>query len=292
MTEQLCTRFYEQNFEQIYSEICAGYSQVGELKIRHLSFVEESRLKIHYNEGLERAKNLGLKPEKEELIRVVKSGEWSQAKELQIKTLRGNIETLERKKKDIKNFDQIDAIYDSIESDRKKIREISQDRYKLLNNTAENYAEGYLRNYTIAASVLINEKKVTVDDLDEMSIREFSILESSFLSKIYEMNYESIKKICIQPFFYTVFNLSDKSFDFFLRPLCELTIQQVTLLRVGETFAKIANEVPDLFPEYEGNPDKMLMFWYAVKNGAWEKHEEIKKQGDKFRALLKQVPPS
>ena len=279
------------SLEQIYSEICDGYSVGENLKFRHISFAEDSKLKRFYDEGLRKALNLGLSLEKDELIKKVKSGLWSQAKELQIKTIRNQIDALERSKKNIKTFDQIDSIYDSIESDKAKLKELNIERFGVLKNTAENYAENYYRNYIIAETIILNNEKITIDALDEMGEFEFSIIENFFLTKNYNSNYDNLKKICIKPFFYSIFNLSDKPFNFFLKPLYQLTIQQVNLLRTGETFAKIANEVPDLFPEYEGNPDKMLMFWYAVKNGAWEKHEELKQQGNKLNSLFKQLPP-
>ena len=62
------------NLEQIYSEICDGFSENGLYKINHLSFVAESKLKKFYTEALARYLALGAKSEKQIVAESVASG--------------------------------------------------------------------------------------------------------------------------------------------------------------------------------------------------------------------------
>lgn len=282
--------------EQIYSEICQGYSENKSFRARHLSFVEESKLKKHYFVSLDKYLSLGCKSEDSILDDLIRQNKWSLSKESHMKILRNQLEGLERSKSKIKSFDQIDPLYDNIEEIKKDIREISMERYSLLSESAEVKAESRLRFYTMAASILTFEnggyKEIKEDFLDSLSDREFLEIESFYLIKMHNLTYENIKKICIDPFFYSSFTISDKPFDFFRKPLVELTTFQVTLLRIGETFSKVANEVPDLPKEYEGNPDKMLMFWYAVRNGAKEIEQKQKTQVLDVKNLFNQLRKS
>lgn len=281
-----------ENIESIYSSICDGYSinENNSLKYIHPTPIDEARCKSIYKKEYDWAISTGLKPEKDIISDLIGNGKWSHAKELMANDLRKKISGLERSKSNIKDFAAIDPIYDDIKRFQSQLNDLLVEKYNLIENSAEQFAENKVRFKSICQSVLINENgnwgKISEEYLDYVNRSKYNEIEFFFRMENYKISIDSIKNICVKPFFYSIFNLSDNEFNFFGKPIVYLTTFQTNLLQIGRTFAKIATEVIDLPEEYDGNPDKMLMYWYATKNGAAERAKEQENTSSKITDIF------
>lgn len=277
------------SLEQIYSEICYGYSEIGDgCRIRHLSFVEQSFLQKHYDEAFKWAKQAGLKTEEEILNERHYDGSWPISKAMHLKSLQQKIDGLERSKPKVKTRAQIDSIFDSLCKLREESKTYIQEKYSFLNESAEMYADSRLRFHHILASVEKDGHPFkTEEELDYYD--SYNELEKSYFIKLSVINPDNIKKICIESFFYNSFSLVESPSDFFGVPVFKLSTFQTSLLKLGQTFAKVATEISDLPKEYDKCPERMLMYWYFLQNGGKQVEEEQENVSNKFKSLHSQL---
>lgn len=283
--------------ELLYSEICQGYSEIewnGRCFIKHLTPVEQNSLQKYYDEAYQRALSLGAKTEKEVTHDLIRDGKWSAAQEIAIENHEKDIERLELSKSKIKSLQQIDSIYDLLQYSRGKRIELLTEKSNLISSTAEIYADKELRSRQMIVSCFrdVEFKSRIFEDssFDYINEISFATLSNSFFSKIYDINADSLKELCVSKFFYNLFSLAEKSFDFFQIPVFKLTGFQVNLLKYAETFSKIATEISD-FKGYDENADKMLMYWYYVKNGGEEEDSKKEQNVSKFRSQIRNGVP-
>jgi hypothetical protein len=63
-------------------------------------------------------------------------------------------------------------------------------------------------------------------------------------------------------------------------------MNQISLLRYAKTFSKVAEDAADYPKEFEGEADKILMWYYVRQNGGVSKEEE-KGEQDKITAKMR-----
>lgn len=282
----------DEELVQIYLDICRGFSEQDNLRLIHLPYSSEVKTKKDYYRGKDWALSRGLKPEDYIIDKDIKSGKWLVSKELHIKNIKKQIEALELSKRKIKTFDAIDYIYDSLEDLRKDLQEILFERNSLLINSAEFFANNYYNFYNICNCVQRwGERWIPMDHeyLDYCEEEKFIEIENFFYKKNTNLSYLNIKKICIQSFFYNAFNLSDNPFNFFNKPIYKMTNFQVSLMQTAKTFCKIIADSPDIPEKYSKNPDKVLMYWYAVQNGAAENEQKIDNVESEIRNSIHKI---
>lgn len=277
--------------ELLYRDICRGFSEIqwrGIVYVKHLDVVEFNSLSEVYDAALERAKGLGCKTEATLTQEAIERGEWTALKERSIKSYDEDIALIEASKKKILHKDQINSIYDSVLELQKKKMELLIEKYAFLNNSVEAYANHALREQQIFLSCYKDAAcNIKYFEEDFEYFKELPEFAAQYAAS--DLTNESLKKICIAPFFWTLFNLSEQPYNFFGIPLCKLTNNQASLLKYAQTYAKVASECTDLPPEFEGNCDKMLMWFFLRRNGGMsdeEEKQEQQKTANKFRAAL------
>lgn len=282
----------DEELAQILLSICEGFAEGDKIKIKHLSFAEETKIKKYYKKGFDLGLSQHLKPESEIIDEEINSGRWSLSREVYLKNLKKQINEVEESKRKIKTFDVIDDIYENLQNLKSKLYKELEDRRNLLKDSAETFANNYYNFYHICNSVYLWDgdwRLVTEDYLDYCDSDEYYTVQNFFYKKLADLSIENIKKICINSFFYNGFHLSDKTFDYFLKPIYKLTNAQITLLRFAQTFSKIIVEINDLPEDYSNIPDKILMYWYAIQNGAREKESKRDSTESKLKEMFNKV---
>lgn len=275
--------------EGAYRDIVRGYSVLPDspIYVRHDNTEGFNLIQTEYDKAYKRAtEELRLPTEKQETTRILSAGLWTDAKERTLASIDSDISRMELSKKKISHESQINPLYDAIEELRGKKADLWREKYSLFDHTAESYANHRARDYQIYNSCYREDlkEKYFSDPIEDI---DFSRIYKKYNDL--EINSNIIKKICVSHFFRNLFSISENIYYLFCKPFHELTVYQISLLRFSSTFSKVAEEAPDYSPEFEGNPEKILMWFYVRQNGGAsreELEEEKKIQGDKFKALL------
>lgn len=277
------------NTKQIYRDICRGYSEInwnGPVFVRHLDTLEMNDVTDKIEEyKLYGIQNLGLKSEDDLTAELIKSGKWPALKEKSIKSCDEDIDNLEVSKKNIKNEGQIDDIYDAIIEYREKKSKLIQEKYSLMPLSAELYAHKLGREYMAELSCF-RDKEFTAP----VGPLEYEDSAEKLLNSLFSIDItaDQLKEICIQPFFWSVFTMSEDISRFFGKPLYSLTYHQVNLLRCGKNYAQIAYETSDAPEKYAKIPDKLVM-WNILKKNGGVTEEDAKREEDARQLKLQQT---
>jgi hypothetical protein len=276
------------NIKQIYRDICRGYSEVswsGPVFVRHLDTIEMNevlnKIEDYKNHAIV---NLGLKTEDQLTKELIESGDWPVLKERSIKSCDEDIENLELSKKSINNEGQINDIYDAIEEYKEKKRSLLTEKYSMIKMSAELYAHKLGREYM--AEISCYRDRGFTQPIGSLEYENTEHLLNSLLS--IDVSSDKLKEIAIQPFFFSLFTLSEDIYNFFGKPLYSLTYNQVNLLRCAKTYAQIAYETSDVPDKYASVPDKLIM-WHILKKNSGTTEESAKQKGDELETKLKQT---
>jgi hypothetical protein len=275
----------------IYHDICRGYSEItweGPIFIKHLDLMDQSKLQDVYDQALRKAKDSGARTENDIVKDLMANGKWPRLKEKSIKSCDEDIAQLELSKRKIKHLDQINGIYNAIEELKQKRIDLLTEKYSLIENSAEGFANYAQKEAQIAATCFrdVNFTNPAFgEDFEYLDKQSFNNLYNAYSSK--DCSGEELKKLCIDPAFWTLFTLTENPYYFFGVPLYKLTINQAALLRYASNYCKIVSEISDLPEQFEGNPDKMVMYWYFKRNGGDEEsHDDLEAKARRDAAEL------
>lgn len=266
----------KENYQVLFSEIINRYSSVyhsffKKIYIRHLSYLEVGNLDSEYSVFLEEAIKRGVPTYQEKEFQIIKNGLWSKNEE----------DLLTQNEKLITNL-KINISKDFLDSRRKMLRgqiiDIQKDINKMrikkdtfIGETAEYYANRqltykkilncYSKDIKFESSLIPSEE----EEIKSEHYGELVHLYNQFQDKF---NQESIKMLAISPFFTSIFYLSsDDAFNFYGRPIVELSIYQCDLFSWSRYFKNVLSNRNDIPNEIKNNPND-LMDWLEIRENA------------------------
>lgn len=271
------------NVNTILLDICRGYSVFSflgkDIFVKHPSIIDNLLISENYKSYVKEFVKKGKVTEKDHIKILIEQNLWSKDKEKSISTLSEDIDTMERKKRFIKEEIQIDGIYESILFLNKKRQNLISERNCLLTNTAESFAYKECINYQLLNFCFLddkfNEKAFVKDDLDYLE--SYYELVNLFIETINSVSFDSLKYLCVSPYFRKIFS-SSKSDNFFSKATMDLTYPQLELLNCANCFSRAASEHHDYPESYDNYPDKILMWAIFRKNGGISIAEKQEKE--------------
>lgn len=232
--------------------------------IKHLCGRDQYYLDNKHNEYLAAAVSKGGLPlEKDKLNILVNDGVWSLSDEDWINTQKNFIQKLKQNKSHILDS-SASAMDEEINRAQRELAERMEKRNSLFGVTAENWADRKVNEYyllhTLYSDSALTTKAFTEDDYDISN----EILDS-FITAINRINDKSIKKLACSTFFQHLFDLSDSAFEFYGKPVSQLTFYQINLFKLGTDYKNIYSQG---FPPKEiTDPDEIIK-WYKNKDKA------------------------
>lgn len=237
--------------------------------IKHFSTLEHIEIdcqrQLIYDDLIKK----GVPSESDQINFLIKTGNWSEAKETQIKQLKVSIEydtkglqgaIINSQKKEIKN---------QIEKNKAILYSIESDRYELIGSTAEKISNVRANEIFIYNSFFLDDTLKTpmidpgvFDELSTFTLNEITLCYEETMKII---NNESLKIISVDPLFYNSFSLCSNIVDYFGKPISKLTYYQVQLLNYAKMFQPILQEggIPDELLE---DPDELTNWFVSKKN--------------------------
>lgn len=268
-----------------FSDISRGYSVVfhrgKKLVIKHLSHHEQVNLDILYKKFLKEGEQEGLPTEKYMLDFLNKEGVWTEADDNEMKESQTIIERLVDGKKIIYKKSDLENQNKEIKKYQDAYSQKRAQKSKFIGLTAEAWAEKKVNEYYIVESFYLDEKcsRKWLEDsvLDEVGEAEMQEVIRLYNEEMEVVSDRSIKLLAIQDFFQMYWGLSSENlYDFFGKPICDLTYFQVKTGTYGRTFRSILEKAETYPEDVRNDPDKLLDY-IRVSENAKERMENASK---------------
>ena len=264
-----------QELKLVFSEIVEGYSLTrselfGDLKIKHINNYDSAKTDIKNNYYFEKAVSQGLPKREEKLEYLIKEKLWDPEKDKEADRLKEMLKGMNRTKSKLFLQAQIDAIKKDIVNNEIKLSNILAEKESVIGFTAEEYANRRINEYYMHISILDEEGKQLFGE------NEFDELEQDQVNdimQVYEKNNrkfkaEILKKISLADFFTNIFYLcEDNVFNFYGKPVIDLTFYQIEIYSYGRYFKSIIQNSEEKIPDHiVEDPDKLIEWAESSKN--------------------------
>lgn len=264
-----------QELKLVFSEIVEGYSLTrselfGDLKIKHINNYDSAKTDIKNNYYFEKAVSQGLPKREEKLEYLIKEKLWDPEKDKEADRLKEMLKGMNRTKSKLFLQAQIDAIKKDIVDNEIKLSNILAEKESVIGFTAEEYANRRINEYYMHISILDEEGKQLFGE------NEFDELEQDQVNdimRVYEKNNrkfkaEILKKISLADFFTNIFYLcEDNVFNFYGKPVIDLTFYQIEIYSYGRYFKSIIQNSEEKIPDHiVEDPDKLIEWAQSSKN--------------------------
>ena len=264
-----------QELKLVFSEIVEGYSLTrselfGDLKIKHINNYDSAKTDIKNNYYFEKAVSQGLPKREEKLEYLIKEKLWDPEKDKEADRLKEMLKGMNRTKSKLFLQAQIDAIKKDIVDNEIKLSNILTEKESVIGFTAEEYANRRINEYYMHISILGEEGKQLFGE------NEFDELEQDQVNdimQVYEKNNrkfkaEILKKISLADFFTNIFYLcEDNVFNFYGKPVIDLTFYQIEIYSYGRYFKSIIQNSEEKIPDHiVEDPDKLIEWAQSSKN--------------------------
>lgn len=262
------------SYENDFINLCNGKSCIElntKIFIKHLSVVDSIKLSTFRNKRKSFYLENGYLDESILIQKLIESGKWSIPQEREINSLKEEVRILNSKKKKIKDFYEIEPLYNTIEDSVNRLQSLFVARHNLLAESAENLADIDCREYLLL-NFCFSDENMTIpsfsqEDLDYTTHEELDTLSFLYYNEAGRFSAESLKNMCIKPFCLDILGLMDDYKNFFGKPPLELTSNQVTFLKIADNYAKAALEEPIALEKFPDNAEKMIMCFFCKRNG-------------------------
>ena len=265
----------ERALRQSYGEILNGFSitkyKDSRVFIRHLSNSNSLETDFIYSDSYTKTVEKGYPTEKQRLEQLEKDGLWLNSDENRMEELKLSLKDYHAGKKKAFLKKDIDFTNQKIKEEETLLEELFLKRESLVGATAEKFTrknvdiqiiyQGFFKDIELKTLVY------SENDFEELEQSELNELFSIYNQAMVSFSDLNIKKIALLPFFQNAFSLTDSIYEFYGKPICQLTNFQVHLGIYGNYYKNILSSEarpPDKLLE---DPEK-LEDWFTSKSNA------------------------
>ena len=265
----------KQNLKLIFSEIIEGYSLVnsptfGDLKIKHINNFDSAQTDIRQDYCFKKAVKDGL-PEREDKMKyLIEEKLWDPEKDKEADRIESLINGMIKTKSKLHLQVQIDQIKKDIKTAEEDLIKIKQEKEEIIGFTAEEYASRRVNEYLMQVSILNENGKTLFNDEEFGDLEQAQILE---IMGIYSFNTDkfkayNLKRIALADFFTNIFYIcEDNIFNFYGKPVINLTFYQIEVYSFGRYFKSIIQNSDEKIPEHiMEDPDELIEWAQSSKN--------------------------
>lgn len=259
----------------IFGEILRGYSIIyiddQTLFVKHLNQLTYADIDSHYTRFLEDAKKRGIPTEKERYDILIKTGQWTEEKDREIRDITSMIEGMEATKKKMFLEAQLDDINRNIRRERANLITKRGKKDSLLGVIAEGVAARKINHLHLFNS-LFSDKNCQIpflaqEDFENLSDKEYSQIERSVNDKLDLFRVSHVKHVALSPIVQNLYGLcSERPYDFFAKPIVELTVYQEDLVRWCRHFHFIFQQHDNIPAEVRDDPDALYEWHISGQN--------------------------
>jgi hypothetical protein len=286
--ENPITQEKSDSLRRAFRDIKRGFSKIhilgNSFYLKHISFDDQIDIDDVYDKYFEEAQERGVPTHEETLERLKEEGEWSDKQEGRIKQQEDFVQQLRNNKKVQYLKKEIQRLNKDIADGIKKLNEMKNERAALFSRTAESYAEERVNDFYILKCLY---KDSTLKDL-AYSEEEFDDIDSEDLfqiikeyNKVYSnINDESIQFIVLQDFYNLFMPFAEHAHEFYGKPVCDLSYNQLKLLIYSRYFKNIFSNNDKMPDHIKKDPEKIIDYVNANENA----RKLVDKKGEKENA--------
>ena len=270
-------------FRDITAGFSSGHTLGKPVYIKHLSYSDQIDSDDKWQEFFQQAKDQGLSTFEEKMVQLKKEGAWTDKMEKEMLDQKRMLDGIyEGKKANMKMPSLVKKYNDQIKTEEEKMGKLVLQRTKLVGLTCEVYADQENSDWYIMHN-LFTDKTLTNPFFDES---HFDYIEEEALRRVADdykaimtpCSDQNVKKLAMQPFFQSYFALvGDVLTNFFGKPICNLTLNQVRLVNYGAHFRHIYqnNDIAQFPKNVAEDPDLLTDYAIAAAKGK----EELRGKG-------------
>lgn len=255
---------------KLFCEITQGYTpalfQGKNVIVKHLKQEDQYLLEQHKEDIYEKAKARGLPTEKEALQVLIDGDVWSQEEEKEIESTAEYLENLQATKKNLIIPSQIENINKDINEADDKLRLLKSKKQELLTQTCEGYSTKKNNDYSVYLCLYkdpdLKEKFLNFEEFSELSKVELSELFGAYASSSEHLKLDNIKFLAISHVFAIYYNLigSKNLYEFYKKPVHELTFYQLNLLNYARVLNSILENIEGIPESIKEDPEDLLSY--------------------------------
>lgn len=272
---------------KIFRDVVRGYSSAiieeDFVYIKHLTPHDQVELEEIEEKYYQSALRRGVPTEEDMLLFLEQEGQWTKKDEKIIEDKTLFIESLKTAKNKMIIKHEIDKQSDLIDKETKELNEKQIQRMSLLGNTCEKYAKDRLNDFYMIKSFykdkeclnpLFEESKF--DEMENQDIAKIVLKYNDIFSSFSE---ESIQYTILEDFYSPYLSFAEDSMQFYGKPFCELTYNQIRLIVYTRVFKNIFDNNENIPDKIRKDPAKLLEFGSSSKEER-DKAKEKLERGD------------
>jgi hypothetical protein len=258
---------------KIFRDVVRGYSttvlDTDFVYIKHLTPHDQ----VELEEIEEKYFNIALRkgvPTEEDMLSFLKQEEqWTDADEKFIEDKKYFLETLRTAKTKMVMKRQIDHQDKLIAEEQQLLNQKQYERISLLGNTCEKYAKDRLNDFYMIKSFykdkqlsepLFSENKF--DELENHDIKKVVVIYNELFESF---NEENIQYTILEDFYNPYLSFAEDSMQFYGKPFCDLTYNQIRLIVYTRVFKNIFDSNENIPDNIRKDPAKLLEFGSSSK---------------------------
>ena len=251
-----------------FRDIVRGYSVVEYLGalvyIKHLTPHDQVELEeitdLYHNKAAER----GLPTEKETLEILKEGGDWTEEDEAFIFRTSEYIKSMTQAKSKLVIKSAQDQQTALIEKEEKKLNQKLNQKSELLGNTCEKYAQTRTHDFYILRSFFKKPDLLTPlyteDAYDNLTQPQVAVLVSTYNESFVSFGEDGIQHLILEEFYNPYLSFAEDSMQFYGRPFCELTYNQIRMIVYTRIFKNIFDSNQNIPEKIRTDPKALLDF--------------------------------
>ena len=265
------------SLRSVFSDIVKSYSFLGDspfgpISIKHLGNLELAEIDYFYNLTLNDAIKKGIPNYESKVESLVEDGLWSRDDETKISEYKETASQYESNR-DSQFLKSKRAMW------AKELANIKDEIYNLelrKQSILGDYAEGFATKRSNEMHILlsfysgadITKRLFSQESFNQLDDAEIKSLFTIFQGYTDKFNQGSIKKIALSNFFLNMFSLtSENIYEFYGKPVVNLTFYQIDLFGWGKHFKQILSQFGSKIPpNIMDDPNKILEYVELNKN--------------------------
>lgn len=260
--------------KKIYTEIIRGYSTLewdgSFVYIKHINHFDIFDTDEYYNGRLEYARMKGLLSEEERLEDLKISNKWGVEQEEKIKSLSDYLDLLLKSRKKLITNEDKEVNKKAIEDTQIDLNNLLIEKTRLIGRTCESYAI-QKQNEFYLMHILYKDKDFqkfyydfnTFDELEGYEINELFAASNNALDNLTELN---IKYLAVANFFQNIFGLAETVYEFYGKPISQLTFYQSNLSLYGSNYKYMLQQAENIPSTIKEDPEKLEDWYHDVQN--------------------------
>ena len=272
---------------RIFRDVVRGYSSVviddQELYIKHLTPHDQVELEEIEERYYKSALKRGVPTEKDMLEYLEEEGQWTDQDEKTILEKTLYVENLKKALAKLVLKQDIDRQKSVIEKEEKILNEKNIQKINRVGNTCEKYAKDRLHDFYMIHSFYkdkeLTEKMYTESEFDDLENADIKNVVYKYNEIFESFSEENIQYTILEDFYNAYLSFAEDSIQFYGKPFCELTYNQIRLIVYTRVFKNIFATNENIPEGIMKDPVKLLEFGSSSK----EERDKVKdklSQGD------------